>query len=135
MGPATMSQKIPYDTSQDPFDLQKIGDNEYLILGANPLNRGADRTTQILYKAKITPPADLANGKAESIQVQMDAAETLRDMNANPVVDALGVGAGGIVAVTAGREVAPNLPRLYFTNRDGELIMATPVVPAPTAGP
>jgi hypothetical protein len=134
VGPATQNQTIPYDTSQDPFDLQKIGDNEYLILGANPLSRGADRTQQILYKVKITPPADMANGKPESIQVQMEAAETLLDENATPVVDPLNVGVGGIVAVTAGRQVAPNLPRLYFAARTGELITANPVVP-PTAGP
>jgi hypothetical protein len=62
------------------------------------------------YRAKITPPADLANGKAESIKVQMEAAETLLDTAATPAADPLGVGVGGIVAVTAGRQVAPNLP-------------------------
>jgi hypothetical protein len=132
VGPATMSQKIPYDTSQDPFDLQALGNNEYLILGANPLNRGADRTQQILYKAIITPPANPATAGPESIKVQIEAAETLLDVNATPAVDALGVGVGGIVAVTAGREVAPKLPRLYFTDRGGELITATPVVSSTT---
>jgi hypothetical protein len=127
MGPMTQDQRIPYDISQDPFDMQKIGENEYLILGADPLNRGADRTKQVLYKAKITPPADLANGKAESIQVEMEASETLLDMNAG--TDPLGVGAGGIVGITAGRLAAPNLPRLYFSTRTGELITANPVLP------
>jgi hypothetical protein len=50
-------------------------------------------------------------------------------------VDPLGVGVGGIVAVTAGRPVAPNLARLYFSTRDGEVITANPVVPAPAAAP
>jgi hypothetical protein len=65
--------------------------------------------------------------------VETEAAETLLDMNATPAVDALGVGAGGIVAVTAGRQ-----GRLYLTDRAGELVTANPVVSSatpPATGP
>jgi hypothetical protein len=120
----TADQKIPFDVAQDPMDFERVAENEYLILGADPAGLAAERTRQVLYRARLTLPADLAKAAPESIKAEMLAQEEL--FNADTSKDLLGVGPTGIVGIAVGRAGANGQPRLYFTTADARIITANP---------
>jgi hypothetical protein len=128
---ATEDQTTPIDFADDAQDFERLSDNEYYLLVATPTGQG-EKTREVLYHLRITPPADLAAAEPQSIQVQVLGAEEL--VNLDEEKDLLGAGFEGVIDMAVGRQVAPNAPRrLYFATVDGRLVTANPVAPA--AGP
>jgi hypothetical protein len=145
LGTATESQATPFDIALDPWDIELLSGNEYLLLGSEPADLNANPTRQGLYRVALTMPSDLAAVEPEAIKAEVKAYEeiyaTTTDDDGNVTVtkDVLGsramvqgpdgeVEISGISSLAVGRA-----GRLYFRTRDGRLITANPV-PAPTAG-
>lgn len=137
LGTATETQDTPFDVLFDPWDIDQLSGNDYLILGSEPADLNANPTRQGLYRATLTFPADLATAEPEGIKVEVKGFEEIfaTDVDDPTVItkDVLGsynesVDIGGISSLAVGRA-----GRLYFRTRDGRLITANPV-PAPTAG-
>ena len=105
----------------DPALIQ-ASDTEYWLLtqDADPGGQGSDVTTQNLYRLKVTLPADLANGKADSIKVDvMDTADLVK-LN-------LAQGTRGIYGLTVGRAATATGPhRLYMSDYEGNIFTLNP---------
>jgi hypothetical protein len=123
VGTATENQTTPYDPVQDPMDFERLAEDEYLILGADPASLNTDRTKQVLYRVKLTLPQDPSKAEPESIKVQVTKAEDLLD---DAGKDVLGAGTRGVTGIAVGRAGANNARVLYFATGDGRLITATP---------
>jgi hypothetical protein len=137
LGTATEGQTTPYDIVLDPWDIEQVSGNEYLLLGSEPADLNANATRQGLYRVVLTFPADLATVAPEGIKAEVKAYEEIfaTDPDDPTIVtkDVLGSrneaeDISGISSMAVGRG-----GRLYFRTRDGRLITANPV-PAPTAG-
>jgi hypothetical protein len=139
VGTATESQTTPYDINIDPWDIDQLSGNDYLLFGSAPADLNANPTQQVLYRATLAFPADLTKAAPEGIGVKVAAAEVLFDTDPNDgttvTKDLLGSASdadssSGISSIAVGRN-----GRLYFRTRDGRLITANPVTgTAPTAG-
>lgn len=139
LGSATADQDTPINIDLDPHDFERLNENEYLLLARAPGGLAdAERTAQVLYRLRITPPADLTTAEPESVKVEVTGAEELLATDPDDFTitkDLLGVGPRGIAGMAVGREVADNGPkRLYFLSGTGILITANPVVTPPAAG-
>jgi hypothetical protein len=139
VGTATAEQTTPINIDLDPHDFERLNENEYLMLTRAPAGLAdAERTAQVLYRLRITPPADPSTAEPQSVKVEVTGAEELLATNPDDLTitkDLLGVGPRGIAGMAVGRAVAENGPkRLYFLSGTGTLITATPVVTPPAAG-
>jgi hypothetical protein len=139
--PAKATANLPTPIANiPPLDLESIGNDEYLLLLADPNGRGSARARLVLYRIKVTLPENLATAAPESLKIEVvGAPEELitTDPDDTTIVtkDLLGTGEFGITGMAVGRPVGDNGPRrLYFATFGGELITATPVVTPPAAG-
>lgn len=131
----TADQTTPLNPDLDFQDIERLQENEYLILTADlasGTNLDEDRSLQVLYRLTLELPTDLANAEPGSIKATVTGAETILDVNEGK--DLLGAPTG-VSGMAVGREVAAGGPRrLYFTTREGVLITADPVTTPPAAG-
>lgn len=119
---ATANSTIKLDQAEHSMALIQVSDTEYwqLTTPDDPSGNGNDVTSDPLYRLKVTFPTDLANGKADSIKVDVMAKED---------VFALGLAAStkGIYGLTAGRPVGTNgARRLYMADFEGNIFTLNP---------
>jgi hypothetical protein len=120
---ATAGQKTPMEDVDDAQDFKQISGNEYLLLTAQPSQKGP-KIHEKLWRLKITLPADLPNGKPESIKVEVVAMQEI--INADSSID-LFANESGIEGIAIGREVTAGGPRrLYASTTDGLLLTLQP---------
>jgi hypothetical protein len=97
-------------------------EGEYWFLYSPPVALGANtRSTNLLYRAKVTLPANPATAGRESIKVELLGVEELINKTT------IHTSEGGIKGIAVGREVAPGLRRLYMSDWAGNLITLNPV--------
>lgn len=102
--------------------LVQAADGEYWLLtqDVDPGGNGNDVGTQHLYRLKVTLPTDLANGKADSIKVDVMDTADLVPLN-------LAQGTKGIYGIAVGRAVGTKgAHRLYMSDYEGNLFTLNP---------
>jgi hypothetical protein len=105
----------------DPAFIQ-AADGEYWLLtqDVDPGGQGNDVGTQNLYRLKVTLPTDLANGKADSIKVDVMATEDMVKLG-------LAQGTRGIYGLAVGRAVGTSgAHRLYMSDYEGNIYTLNP---------
>jgi hypothetical protein len=136
-----------YNLALLPSDIEHLSGNEYLLLASTTDDLNANPPRQVIFHMALNFPADLSQPEPGRIEVEVKGFEeilaTEADDNGNVTLikDVLGSKSAdgtiaGISSMALGRPVGgANGPRrLYFRTRDGRLITASPVSPAPNAG-
>jgi hypothetical protein len=113
-----------YNSSEYPHTFVHLSGDDYLMISTDP-DSGVNATegdlnSQTLYQLHITLPADLANGKADSIKVSMVGKEDLPALN-------LGQSPSHkMYGLAVGRNAASGKPILYMADWAGNLFTLTP---------
>jgi hypothetical protein len=115
------SNAVPEDAW--PTSAIRNAENEYWLLtsASDPSGDNDSTDSNMLYRLRLTFPADLTKGPAGSIKVEVMDKVELKGTNLAGASD------GGMFGIAAGREIAPGLRRLYFADWQGNLYTATPV--------
>jgi hypothetical protein len=121
----TANSTTPFPADFNPHSSFRYaeGDNEYWLLVSSSPPDGDNDDTEMnrIYRLRLTFPADLAKAKPGDIKAEVLGMEELKGTALQ------GASAGGTFGMAVGREVAPGLRRLYFTDWQGNLSTATPV--------
>ncbi len=113
-----------YNSSEYPHTFVHLSGDDYLMISTDP-DSGVNATegdlnSQTLYQLHITLPADLANGKADSIKVDVVGTEDLPALN-------LGQSPSHkMYGLAVGRNAASGKPILYMADWAGNLFTLTP---------
>jgi hypothetical protein len=121
---ATGNKFDPNSDGQIPMSLVHVTGDEYLMIGTAPdsgINATeGDLTSQTLYRLKITLPADLANGKMNSIKAEVLGTDDLPGLHLGQSPTQK------IQSVALGREVAAGKPILYMADWAGNIFTLRP---------
>jgi hypothetical protein len=125
----TASSTIAMPAGYRPTSAFHHAGNEYWILvhdvEPGPGLGAAAGTSQRIYRANLTFPADLSKATPGSIKVELLGFEELHGTPLHGVDSASGEGIA--YGIAKGREVAPGLNRLYVGDSEGNIFVATPV--------
>jgi hypothetical protein len=113
-----------YVSSELPHTFVHLSGDDYLLIATDP-DSGVNATegdlnSQHLYQLHITLPADLANGKADSIKVDLVGMEDLPALKLGQSPSAK------IYGLAVGRNAASGKPILYMADWAGNLFTLTP---------
>jgi hypothetical protein len=122
----TASSTKPFPEAYRATAAAQYSGDEYWLLTheSDPAPTTAATTSDMLIRARLTFPADMTKAAPDSIKVEVLETQELKGSGLHAVSD---TGEGMVLGFAKGREVAPGLYRLYFSDSEGNIYTANPV--------